>query len=150
MVEIEERIEVAASPEVVWVVLEDPYAVVACVPGAEIIGQREDCSYDAKLGVKFGPTRIGFTGRVFVEFDEPSHSGTITGRGKDGVGGTKVQGQARFNVVPTATGSTITVVGSVEVTGRLATFIEGGARMVAKRLSSEFAQRLAQRLAQPA
>ena len=148
MVEIEERIDVPASPSAVWIVLRDPYAVVECVPGAEIVGEREDGGLDAKLGVKFGPTRIGFVGRVYLDLDEASHTGRLTGRGKDGVGGTRVEAQARFVVVPTETGSRIDMNGTVDVTGRLATFIEGGARLVATRLSGEFAERLAGRLSQ--
>ena len=147
MIEIVERIEVPASPEAVWVVLADPYAVVECIPGAELTGEADDGSFEGKLGVKFGPTRIGFRGRVRVELDEANRRGTVSGRGKDSVGGTRVEAKARFSVVPDGAGSVIDMTSTVDVTGRLATFIEGGARLVAKQLSAEFAQRLARRVA---
>jgi carbon monoxide dehydrogenase subunit G len=145
-VDIHERIEVTAGPDEVWAVLEDPYAVVSCIPGAELIGRREDGSYDATVGIKFGPTRIAFKGRVELELDEVSRTGRVVGRGKDGIGGTKVQATADFRVTPTETGSTILMDGAVDVSGRLATFIEAGANLVVGRMSSEFAERLGARL----
>lgn len=145
--DIHQRIDVTAGPDQVWAVLEDPYVVVSCIPGAEIVGRREDGRYDATVGIKFGPTRIAFKGLVEIELDEVARQGRVIGRGKDGIGGTKVQAEARFNVSPTKTGSTILMDGQVDVSGRLATFIEAGANLVVSRMSSEFAQRLAARLA---
>lgn len=144
--DIHERIEVTASPDEVWAVLEDPYAVVSCIPGAEIVGQREDGSYDATVGIKFGPTRIAFKGRVEIELDQTARTGRVVGRGKDGIGGTKVQATANFKVTPADTGATILMDGAVDVSGRLATFIEAGANLVVGRMSGEFAERLGARL----
>jgi carbon monoxide dehydrogenase subunit G len=127
-------------------VLADPYAVVSCIPGAEIVGQRDDGSFDATVGIKFGPTRIAFKGRVEIALDEASRTGRVVGRGKDGIGGTKVQARADFTVTPTTTGTTILMDGAVDVSGRLATFIEAGANLVVGRMSGEFAERLADRL----
>src|SRR5205085_3607739 len=130
--------------ERVWEVLSDPYAVVGCVPGASIVGQNEDGSFESSVGVKFGPTRVTFRARVNLDLDEAARAGRVSAQGKDNVGGTRMRSAANFGVAPTtgASGSSVAIDGTVEVSGRLASLIEGGAGIVVKRMSSEFAERL--------
>ena len=147
MIEIRERFDVPAGPDAVWAVLSDPHAVVGCVPGAKIDKVEDDGSLDASVVVKFGPTRVTFRVRANLELDEAAHQGTITAQGKDTIGGTRMRSTARFGVTPGpgGSGSSVAIDGSVEVSGRLASLIEGGASLVVKRMSAEFAERLAAR-----
>jgi carbon monoxide dehydrogenase subunit G len=147
VIEIRERFDVSAGPERVWAVLSDPNAVVGCVPGASIVGQDDDGSLDASVVVKFGPTRVSFRVRAMLELDETAHQGHLTAQGKDSIGGTRMRSTARFGVTPGpgATGSSVAIDGTVEVAGRLASLIEGGASLVVKRMAGEFAERLAAR-----
>ena len=57
---------------------------------------------------------------------------------------------ARSGVTPGPDGSSshVAIDGKVEVQGRLASLIEGGATMVVKKMASEFAERLAARCAE--
>jgi carbon monoxide dehydrogenase subunit G len=152
VIEIRERFDVAASPDRVWEVLSDPYAVVGCVPGASITGQNDDGSLDANVGVKFGPTRVGFKVRAMLELDQAARQGHITAQGRDSIGGTRMRSTATFAVTPapSGNGSSVAVDGTVDVSGRMASLIEGGANLVVKRMSGEFAERLAARCSQPA
>jgi carbon monoxide dehydrogenase subunit G len=152
MIEIRERFDVPAEPDRVWEVLSDPHAVVGCVPGAKIDKQDDDGSLDASVVVKFGPTRVTFRVRAMLELDEATHQGSITAQGKDSIGGTRMRSTARFGVTPGpgASGSSVAIDGTVEVAGRLASLIEGGASLVVKRMSGEFAQRLAARCSEGA
>jgi carbon monoxide dehydrogenase subunit G len=147
MIEIRERFDVPAEPERVWAVLSDPQAVVGCVPGASIVGQDDDGALDASVGVKFGPTRVSFRVKAMLDLDEASHQGKITAQGKDSIGGTRMKSTATFGVTPGpgGSGSSVAIDGNVEVSGRLASLIEGGASIVVKRMSGEFAERLAAR-----
>ena len=147
MIEIHERFDVPAAPERVWAVLSDPHTVVGCVPGASIVGQDEDGSLDTSVVVKFGPTRVTFRARAALELDAAAHVGRVTAQGKDTIGGTRMRSTATFGVTPGpgARGSSVSVDGTVEVAGRLASLIEGGAGVVVKRMSAEFAERLAAR-----
>lgn len=149
MIEIHERFDVLASPERVWTVLSDPYAVVGCVPGASIVGQADDGSLDTSVVVKFGPTRVTFRARAALELDAAAREGRVTAQGKDSVGGTRMRSAARFGVSPgpDPRGSSVSIDGTVEVSGRLAPLIESGAAVVVKRMASEFAERLAARCA---
>jgi carbon monoxide dehydrogenase subunit G len=147
VIALHERFEVGSSPEQVWAVLSDPYAVVDCVPGGSIAGQNDDGSYDAGIQVKFGPTRVTFKTRVTLELDEEARSGQISAQGRDGVGGTRMRSSATFGVTPTSSGSVVAIDGSVDVSGRLAPLIEGGAEVVVRRMSADFAERLAAKCA---
>lgn len=149
MIEVNERIEVPSAPRIVWDLLSDPRAVVACVPGAALGDEREDGSFDATLTVKFGPAKVTFRARVALELDGAAMVGHVASRGKDSQGGTRVKATMTFKVVEgEAPGSSaIPIDARVEISGRLATLVEGGATLVVKRMTGEFSERLAARCA---
>ena len=149
MIEVNERIEVPSAPRIVWGLLSDPRAVVECVSGASLGDQHEDGSFDATLVVKFGPTKVTFRARVLVELDPAAMARRVTAKGKDSIGGTRVQARMRFNIVEQTDppGSAVPITSEVEISGRLAGLIETGAKMVVKRMVGEFTERLAERCA---
>ena len=147
MIEVNEQIEVTSAPRVVWDLLSDPRAVVDCVPGAALGEQQEDGSFDAALTVKFGPAKVTFHARVALELDTVAMAGHVTAKGKDKQGGTRFRATMTFKVAEQAEppGSTIPIEAQVEISGRLASLVEGGAKLVVKRMTAEFAERLAAR-----
>lgn len=149
MIEVNERIEVSAAPQAVWSVLSDPHEVVECVPGAALGQRQEDGSYDATLTVKFGPAKVTFRARFALELDAAAMAGRVIARGRDDQGGTKIRSNMTFKVVEQAEprGSAIPIDAQVEIGGRLASLIEGGATLVVKRMTKEFTERLAARCA---
>jgi len=151
VIEIRERFDVPASPERVWSILSDPEAVVGCVPGASIVGREEDGTLDTSVAVKFGPTRVTFRAKALLDLDEAARTGTISAQGKDSIGGTRMRSTARFGVTPGpgGQGSHVAIDGTVEVQGRLASLIEGGASVVVKKMAGDFAERLAARCSVP-
>ena len=150
MIEVKEQFDVPASPERVWAVLSDPHAVVGCVPGASIVGQEEDGTLDTSVAVKFGPTRVTFRAKALLDLDEATRKGSISAQGRDSIGGTRMRSTATFGVTPgpAGNGSHVAINGTVEVQGRLASLIEGGASIVVKRMAGDFAERLAARCAE--
>ncbi len=149
MIEVNEQIDVPSDPQAVWKVLSDPHAVVECVPGASLGELQEDGYYDAGLLVKFGPAKVTFKARFMLELDEPTMSGTVTSRGKDNQGGTRIRATMKFKVVAAeaGTGSAILIDSNVEVSGRLSMVVESGASLVVGRMTKEFTERLVARLA---
>ena len=147
MIEVNERIEVPAAPRTVWALLSDPRQVVECVEGATLGEQQEDGSFDATMVVKFGPARVTFQTRVMLELNPAAMTGSVTSRGKDSVGGTRVRATMNFSVVERSDppGTTIPVAAEVEISGRLASMIETGANLVVKRMVGDFTERLAAR-----
>jgi carbon monoxide dehydrogenase subunit G len=148
MIEVKDRIEVPSSPQVVWNLLTDPRAVVDCVPGATLGEQQEDGSYDATLVVKFGPAKVTFRSKVSLEFDAAAMGGSVSSRGKDNVGGTRVKTTMNFKVVDGAApgSSAIPFDAQVEISGKLASLVESGANLVVKHMTKEFSERLAAKL----
>jgi carbon monoxide dehydrogenase subunit G len=123
--------------------------VVECVPGAALGEQQEDGSFDGTLVVKFGPAKVTFRARVNLEFDAATMSGKVTARGKDSQGGTRMQATMRFDVTERTDppGTSVPIAAEVEISGRLASLVESGAKLVVKRMTNEFSERLAARCA---
>ncbi len=146
MIEIEDGFDVPADADRVWAVLSDRHAVVGCVPGAELGQEHEDGTFDAGITVKFGPLRVAFHAVVAQELDAAARSGHMTAKARD-QGGTRVQASMTYGVAEAADGSSrVTLLGQVELTGKLAGMIEGGATAVVKQMTRDFASRLASRL----
>ncbi len=147
MIEVSERIEVASTPQAVWAILSDPAAVVECVEGAVLGEKQEDGSFNAKMAVKFGPAKISFNANVLVEYDEANQSGSVTARGKDGISGTKFNTTMQFKVEgqDSPPQTTVPIKAECELNGRLAHLIESGANLVIKRMTTSFAEKLAER-----
>lgn len=148
MIEINESVQVSASPDEVWAVLSDPYQVVDCIADAVIEKQNDDGTYDGKITVKFGPMRVTFSAVVALAMDEQARQGTITARGRDAQGGTRMKTTATFDLIGDVekTGaSVVNVRGSLDLSGRLADQIEAAAGTVVKRMSGEFVEALALR-----
>jgi uncharacterized protein len=141
MIEVDERFEVAARAAVVWQLLAEPHAVVSCVPGAAIVAEQDDGSFDTTLAVKFGPVAVAFQARTVLELHADDRTGRLFARGKDKQGGARFEATATFIVLddPAGCGAIVSMHGQVDISGRLASLIEGGASVVVKRMSAEFA-----------
>src|SRR5205823_4506174 len=136
MIEVEETFEVASDPAVVWRLLADPYAVVDCVPGAAIVRQNEDNLLETTLTVKFGPLSVAFQASAVLDLEQEQRRGRLSARGRDKQGGARFQASATFSVLQIPTGCRVETRGQVEISGRLASMIEGGAGLVVKRMSA--------------
>lgn len=150
MISIDERIDVPTSVPTVWAILSDPHAVVECVEGAELGEKHDDGSFDAKMGVKFGPAKVSFAANMLLNLDEAAKSGSVIAKGKDRISGTKFNTTMNFKVegqdAPAdAPKSVILIKADCEITGRLSSLIESGAQLVIKRMTASFAEKLAER-----
>jgi uncharacterized protein len=148
VIEIDERFTVAAPPAAVWEVLSDPHAVVGCVPGAAMVAEHPDGTYDGSLTVKFGPLAVAFQARVALELHPETHTGHLTANGRDKQGGARFRGTSTFTVSQQpAGGSGVSIRGGVDISGRIASIVEGGATIVVKRVAADLAECLAARCA---
>ena len=152
MISVDERIEVTSTPQAVWAILSDPNAVVECVEGATLGEKQDDGSFNATMTVKFGPARVAFNANVMLTLNEAAKSGNVTARGKDRISGTKFQTTMHFKVEgedapPESAKSAIPIKAECEITGRLSSLIETGAGLVIRRMTADFAEKLAARCA---
>ena len=149
MIEVNEQVDVEGSPRAVWDLLSNPREVVDCGPGASLGEQQEDGRYDATVTVKFGPAKVTFKAKVALDFDASTMTGKVSSTGKDTQGGTRMNGSMTFRVLERTDppGSTVPIEAMVEVSGKLAMLVESGAKLVVKRMTTEFSERLAARFA---
>lgn len=148
MIEINEQFDVPdAPPRAVWGLLADPEAVVGCVAGASLGDRHDDGTFDANLTVKFGPAKVTFRARVALELDDTAMTGRVSSRGKDKQGGTRFTAAMTFQVAERADGpgSTVLLKGENEIAGKLAGLVESGAKIVVKRMTADFSEKLAAR-----
>jgi carbon monoxide dehydrogenase subunit G len=149
MIEVDEQFAVAAPAGTVWQILADPYTVVECVPGAAIVSQNDDGSFETTLRVKFGPMSVALQARAVLSLEADVRTGRISAQGKDKLGGARFAARATFQVLDHPSGAVVATHGQVEISGRLASVIEGGAGIVVQRMSAEFARCLSARAMAP-
>jgi carbon monoxide dehydrogenase subunit G len=73
---------IAASRETVWKALNDPHVLKQSIPGCESITKHSDTQMEARVTVKIGPVKAGFTGTVNLSDLNPPNSYRISGEGK--------------------------------------------------------------------
>src|SRR5712691_6007409 len=120
MIQVDEQFAVAAPAGTVWQILADPYTVVECVPGASLIGENDDGSFETTLTVKFGPMSVAFQARAVLSLEADVRMGRISAQGKDKLGGARFAATATFQVLDDPSGAVVSIHGQVEISGRLA------------------------------
>ncbi|WP_033285839.1 SRPBCC domain-containing protein [Streptomyces sp. NRRL F-525] len=149
MISIAEEIAVPSPPHRVWEIVSNPSEVVACINGAELGEAHDDGSFDGTLVVKFGAMKVSFAARVALDLTESDREGRLSARGKDGQGGTRFIARAKFRVTEGEGpgDARVSVLGEVQLNGRLAPLVESGAGAMVSRMTREFSAELIQRCA---
>jgi carbon monoxide dehydrogenase subunit G len=144
-VPIDETFLVAAAPEVAWRLITDPAVVVRCMPGAEILGERDDGTLLGALKIKLGPTTVAFKGEVTPDFAAGDRTGSLAAQGADAQGRTRARATANFAVTPglEGAGTAVALTGQIEVSGPLAQFARTGGVHLTRRMVAEFSANLA-------
>jgi carbon monoxide dehydrogenase subunit G len=139
---IENAFEVEAAPDEVYALMLDPARVAPCIPGAEVLGERSDESYDARVMVKVGPVKMSYAGVVsIVEHDDGARTAAMRARGTEARGQGNVDATMRMAVVEReGGGSRVSVATDMRVTGRVAQMGQGIMQDVAARMIGEMAR----------
>ena len=88
--------EAAASKQLVWLLINDPWKVGACISGAKIIEELENDQFKGELKMKIGPVTTHFEGNVeILSRNEADHIITLQGQGSDKKG----KGEAKMQLV---------------------------------------------------
>ena len=151
--QLEQAFQLSAAPTTVWAAFQDVQLLVDCLPGASIRPGAEALVPGADIPllfkVKLGPIAAGFAGQGRITLDAASHSGSFSGSAVDAKTNSRVKGDARFALLPTDTGTRVTLTVDHTVTGALAQFSrEGIVRALAEQLTRQFADNLQARLPQ--
>nr|WP_322866626.1 2Fe-2S iron-sulfur cluster-binding protein [Aquicoccus sp. G2-2]MEA1113929.1 2Fe-2S iron-sulfur cluster-binding protein [Aquicoccus sp. G2-2] len=100
---VKREVNLAHSPDAVWAHFSDLDAVAACLPGASL-AEHDDSTFAGHIGVAFGPIGAKFEGQGNYDTDDATHTGTVTGRGKDRGGQSAVEGELSYTVRPAPDG----------------------------------------------
>ena len=145
---IEERFEVQAPVERVWKYLIDPQRVVDCLPGAQLLEQKDDQTFLGAIKVKVGPLSMSYKGQAkFTELNEQTHQVRMVGDAREvtGSGSTKVS--MLSTVVPLANGgSEVSVNADVELAGKIVQFGRGMIEEVSRQMFRQFSTCVKQHL----
>ncbi len=147
---LENEFTVAAPLEETWATLLDIRRVAECLPGATLESDGTDGVFRGRMRMKLGPMTLGYEGTAeLAEVDEDEHSATIDVRAKE----VKGQGSATARITNQLRGGDgvthVSVVTSLNITGRPAQFGRGIMEDVATRMLGDFAKRLEQEVSRP-
>ncbi|HEX3252397.1 MAG TPA: SRPBCC family protein [Pyrinomonadaceae bacterium] len=145
---IQERFEVQAPVERVWQYMIDPKRVVECLPGAELLEQKDDQTFLGAIKVKVGPLSMSYKGQArFTEINEQTHQVRMVGDAREvtGSGSTKVS--MLSTVAPVASGgSEVTVNADIELVGKIVQFGRGMIEEVSRQMFRQFSTCVKQHL----
>ncbi len=143
-VRLEQRFTVPAAVEAVWDVFQRPEAVVACLPGARLVGPSDGTRFEAEMTVKLGPMQAAFRGAGTIAADPARHTGILRGQGVDSRSASRVQAELTYRLEPAGAATMVEVDIAYALQGPLAQMSRGAiARDLAGRLTAAFAENLA-------
>lgn len=138
----------------VWPAFADVPMLVACMPGAGLIGEPRmvegGADLDLNFAVKLGPIAGTFQGQGAIRRDDSAFSGTFSGSGADRKSGSRVKGSANFSLMEVALAETrVEVAVEYSLTGSLAQFSRGAiVKELAAAMTRDFAANLQARIAE--
>jgi len=143
-VQIDNQFDVEAPPDRVYALMLDPARVAPCIPGAEVIGERDDGAYDAQVTVKIGPVKMSYRGVVkIVDHDDAALVASMHARGAEARGQGNVDATMRMAVAGRGGGgSHVSVSTEMQVTGRVAQMGQGIMQDVAVRMIGDMARNM--------
>ncbi len=78
---------VAAPVDTVWAYMLDVPNLAPCLPGAELVGDDGDGTYQGKVAARLGPVKLNFSGTAkIVEADEAAHRLVLHAAGSEDKG----------------------------------------------------------------
>lgn len=141
---------IPAPRETVWVFLNDPEVLKACIPGCEELNKNSDTELVAKVVAKIGPVKASFGGKVTLSDIDAPNGYTITGEGQGGAAGfAKGGAKVRLEAVDGGAATILHYAADAQIGGKLAQIgsrlVEGSARKLADEFFAAFAAQAAAR-----
>jgi carbon monoxide dehydrogenase subunit G len=81
------EVQLSASREAVWAMLNEPAVLKSCIPGCESLDKDSDNEFRAVATIKIGPVKARWKGKVRFSDLDPPNSYRISGEGEGGVAG---------------------------------------------------------------
>lgn len=143
--------EVSLPPEDAWPLLMDLPVIVPCMPGAELLEQKDERNLKAQVSVRLGPVGLVFVcDAQFTELDHEGRKATVEATGADAKGRGTAQASINFRCQPSAVGSKILITTDLALSGAVAQYGRGVGLIqnVANQIIVQFARNLETRIGQ--
>ncbi len=144
---ITQEFAVGKPVDVVWAFFQDIPSVAQCLPGAELVADHGDGTYEGTVEAKLGPMTALFEGRATVASDAATRTGHIDGKGADKRGGSRGQVKVVYRLEAAEVGTRVSVDANVTLSGAAAQFGRTGLiKEMSSRLIGEFVECLEAKL----
>ena len=145
---VENAFDVPASVDEAWRLLNDVPEVVPCMPGAELVEVVGDDAWKAKLHVRLGPIALQFLADVTREqVDEAAHRAVLAVRAREAKGRGSAEATIESSLAAAEAGTHVALVIELALRGAVAQYGRGVVADVASRLTAQFADCIAAKLA---
>ncbi|MBK5224195.1 MAG: SRPBCC family protein [Acidimicrobiia bacterium] len=140
--ELTNEFEVGVPVEQAWKVLTDVERIAPCLPGAQL-QEVEGDEYRGIVKVKVGPITAQYKGvATFIEKDDVNHVAKLKADGRDTRGQGNANAVITASLVPSGTGTKVTVLTDLQITGKVAQFGRGVMADVSAKLLDQFVENL--------
>ena len=124
--ELSGEIELEATPDEIWHVLNDPVALQRCIPGCTALEKRDTNTFLATIQIKIGPVNTQFsTVLTVIPVAPPTHY-SLTGEGQSGISGF-AKGTVNIELKANAAGTLLGYTSQVLIGGKVA---QVGSRLI--------------------
>ena len=130
----------------VWMALNDPVVLTACIPGCEAVEQVGPLEKTARMMVKVGPVRAKFSGRILMSDVIEAESCAMTFEGSGGAAG-MARGRSQVSLSDEGENTRLHYTVQASVAGKLGLvggrMIDGAAKQMADQFFNAFQAHLA-------
>jgi uncharacterized protein len=131
------EVQLPASRETVWAMLNEPAVLKSCIPGCESLDKDSDNGFRAVATIKIGPVKARWKGKVRFSNLDPPNSYRISGEGDGGVGGF-AKGGAKVSLANKDGGTLLSYNVEAQIGGKLAQLGQRLINSVAKKTADDF------------
>jgi carbon monoxide dehydrogenase subunit G len=143
------EVQLPASRDRVWAMLNDPAVLKSCIPGCEQLDLNENNEFQAVATIKIGPVKARWKGKVRLTDLDPPNSYRISGEGEGGVAGF-AKGGATVSLSDKDGGTLLSYNVEAQIGGKLAQLGQRLVNSAAKKTADDFFVKFAEAVAKPA
>ena len=131
------EVQLSASRDRVWAMLNDPAVLKGCIPGCEQLELNDNNEFQAMATIKIGPVKARWKGKVRLSDLDPPNSYRISGEGEGGVAGF-AKGGATVALSDRDGGTLLTYNVEAQIGGKLAQLGQRLINSAAKKTADDF------------
>jgi len=136
--ELTNEFKVDVPIESAWAILTDLERIAPCLPGAEL-REVEGDEYRGVVKVKVGPIATTYEGKArFVELDTATRRVQLKAEGRETRGQGNANALVTATMAPSGSGTSVTVVTDLAISGKVAQFGRGVLADVSSKLLEQF------------